>query len=405
LAYDNDKGQGKGPGKDERKGECQGERKGEGQGERKGEGQGERNGEGQGKDRDHGDDQGHDIEHLAGAGDFLAFLRLKNLSPRTSAAYSQVLRGLTRHLGPTLGSPAAASAVQLRQYVAGLLQRGLKPKTVSLQVTVLKRFFGYLFAEGHIQANPALRLPMPKVGKRLPRTLSLDETVSLLSALDQADRQAGGRGVARRDKVLFFVTYTCGLRIAEAISLRLENLDLGEGVLRVIGKGNKERRVYLKPAVGDLLRQYAAAAPVTDYLFPGRHGGHLADSTAQERLKIYVARAGLRKQVSALTLRHSIAVHYLQAGAPVSFVQDLLGHASLATTGIYLQLTDQMTKEITRRVETASERTLGRGEGVRVKELQAREGRVEYEVAVAGAVEAKAWHAQVGRVDVMEWLS
>jgi len=305
-----------------------------------------------------------DVEQFPEVRDFVAFLRLKNLSPRTIEAYSEVLRDLLCYLGSEADSPARVTAAQLRQYMAGLQERGLAARSISHRVRALKRFFGFLLTEGYIQEDPAQRLPMPKVGKRLPKALSLEETAALLSALDQ-----DASSVGQRDKVLFYLMYTCGLRVGEAVALRVEDVDFTEGCVRVIGKGSKERRIYMKPAVLDLVRYYIESRQLTGYLFPGRWGGHLAINQVQERLKVYVEKAGLKKRVSTHTLRHSIAVHYLQGGAPVSFVQGLLGHASLATTGVYLQLTDQMTKEITQRVETASERALARGRGPGVAEL------------------------------------
>jgi site-specific recombinase XerD len=195
--------------------------------------------------------------------------------------------------------------------------------------------------------------------------------------------------VGQRDKVLFNLLYGCGLRVAEAVALQVEDVDFAEGFLRVVGKGNKERRVYLKPVLLGLLREYVVSRQLTGYLFPGNAAGHLTTRSVHYRLRHYARKAGLKRKISPHILRHSIAVHYLQGGAPVSFVQGLLGHASLATTGVYLQLTDQMAKEITLKTETALER-LTQGE----REL--REARMVYD---AGIVE---WDGYVA--EVLEWL-
>jgi site-specific recombinase XerD len=149
--------------------------------------------------------------------------------------------------------------------------------------------------------------------------------------------------------------------------------------------------VYLKPAVVELLRRYIDSQQLTGYLFPGRKGGHLCVANVQERLKIHAEKAGLKKRVSPHMLRHSIAVHYLQAGAPVNFVQGLLGHASLATTGKYLQLTDPMTKEIALRVETALDRVAVSKGG----EPKLKESGLDYELNL------EPWEAYVA---VLEWL-
>lgn len=314
--------------------------------------------------------------------DFLAFLRLKNLSPLTIALYRAVLHDLFIHLDPVPDSPGQVTSAQLRSYVAALYERGLAAKTINDRVVIMRRFYGFLAAEGHTASDPARGLPVPKVGKRLPKALSIDETKRLLAAM------SGESGRSRRDRTLFTLMYSCGLRVTEAVTLRVEDINLADGSLQVVGKGDKERRGYLKPALVDLLRGHIAVAGVTGYLFPGAHGGHLTARNARDRLISYAKQAGITKHVSPHTLRHSIAVHYLQGGAPVSFVQGLLGHASLATTGVYLQLTDQMAKEITLTTETALEKVAPQ------KEL--REPRAVYEA------EAVDWDVYVDQV--LEWL-
>jgi len=162
-------------------------------------------------------------------------------------------------------------------------------------------------------------------------------------------------------------------------------------LLTVVGKGNKERRIYLKPALVELVRGHSVEQKITDTLFPGGEGGHLAARSVGYRVKYYAAKAGITRTVSPHTLRHSIAVHYLQGGAPVSFVQGLLGHASLATTGVYLQLTDQMTREIALKTETALDQP------ARPKQLQ------ERRLGPAYGAEPDRWEGYVA--DVLEWLA
>jgi len=319
--------------------------------------------------------------------DFISYLRLRNLSSGTVEHYEKVLRDLLRHLGSEIESPAQITAAHLRQYVTDLQARGLAAKTINDRVTILKRFFGFLLVEGHITEDPAARLPTPKVGKRLPKALSLEETQTLLAALDQDISTVG-----QRDKVLFHLLYACGLRVAEAVALRVEDIDFAEGFLRVVGKGDKERRVYLKPALVELLRDYVDSRQLSGYLFPGKDADHLETRSVRYRLTHYASKAGLKRRISPHTLRHSIAVHYLQGGAPVSFVQGLFGHASLATTGVYLQLTDQMTKDITLKTETALERLVEKE-----KELRLEEPRRVYAVGVED------WDAYVA--EVLEWLT
>lgn len=313
--------------------------------------------------------------------DFIAHLRLKNLSPQSIVEYEKVLKGLFDHVALGDRSPKEITAAQLRDYVAGMQQRGLAAKTVSDRVLVLKRFFGFLLAEGYIKEDPSLRLPRPKVGKRLPRALTIPQVQALFAAMGEGSR------TGRRDRVLFQLIYAGGLRVSEAVGLKVDDINFAQGTLRVIGKGDKERRIYLKPHVVEGLRQYIAREDLDGYLFPGRGGGHVTARNVEMRLKRYAQKAGLREHVSPHTLRHSIAVHYLLGGAPITFVQNLLGHESLATTGIYTQLTDEMTRGIALNTETALD---GLEEGV-LKEAAA-----WYEPNF------EAWDGFVS--EVLEWL-
>jgi site-specific recombinase XerD len=350
--------------------------------------------------------------------DFLSFLRLKNVSPGTLKGYRSVLRdlfirieqgidqgidqGTDQGTDQGMNSPGQVTPDHLRRYIAGLQARGLAAKTVSDRVTILKRFFGFLHAEGQIREDPAARLPLPKVGERLPKTLNIAEVEALLSVLDR-DVSALGR----RDRVLFHLLYATGLRVAEAMAVQVRNIDFVEGYLCVVGKGDQERRIYLKPILLELLGDHIRSEGLTDYIFPGRPGrpgrpggperdaDHLTDRNVRYRLLGYARSAGIKRRVTPHTLRHSIAVHYLQGGAPVSFVQGLLGHASLATTGEYLRLTDQMAKEITLNTETALERFLQKATTVTAVTM-VKERREDYLATAAGGDDALA---------VLEWLA
>ena len=349
--------------------------------------------------------------------DFFSFLRLKNVSPGTLKGYRSVLRDLFICIDQAMDQamdhgtdqginvPGQITPDHLRRYIAGLQGRGLAAKTVSDRVTILKRFFAFLHAEGQIGEDPAARLPLPKVGKRLPKTLNIAEVEALLSVLDR-----DGSALGRRDRVLFHLLYATGLRVAEAMAVQVGDIDFVEGYLCVVGKGDQERRIYLKPILLELLREHIRSEGLTVYLFPGRPGrsggpgrevDHLTDRNVRYRLLGYARSAGIKRRVTPHTLRHSIAVHYLQGGAPVSFVQGLLGHASLATTGEYLRLTDQMAKEITLKTETALERFLQKGATVTAVPVgpvvtMVKERREEYLATAAGGDDALA---------VLEWLA
>lgn len=315
--------------------------------------------------------------------DFTAYLRLKNLAPATIYQYRQVLGWLFECVGLEGRPPSQITRSELRRYVASLHEQRLVASTIETRVVAIKQFFGFLAEEGIVEEDPAEALPYPKVGKRLPRALKASEVRELFAVME------GATAIARRDRVFFELLYTCGLRIGEAVGLRVEDVNWEDGRLRVVGKGNKERRVYLKPYVLEDLRGYVAKHDLDEHLFPGR-GAHISANAMRARFKTYVREAGLPEHVSPHTLRHSAAVHYLMGGAPIAFVQDLLGHESLETTGIYTQLVDDVAREITLNTENALYEERGTYQGVR-------EGGASYPVELEG------WCDFVGAV--LPWLA
>ncbi len=279
--------------------------------------------------------------------DFLAFLRLKNLKLRTQVEYLAILR-LFRQRLQDKGKPfGQVTGDDLRDFVRRSQAEGLSPKTVANRAIILKRFFGFLLEEGYIVVDPGQRLPVPKVPGRLPKALSKEQIQKLFAQLSETPL------FRFRDKVLITLMYTCGLRISEAVGLGREQFDLSHGSLRVLGKGSKERRVFLRPDVLELLKRYLGELGDTDPLFPSPRGGRITQNHIQIEVGKYARKAGLPKGVTAHTLRHTCATHYLMGGAPITFVQGLLGHASLNTTGLYTGLVDDVAREIALRVPLA----------------------------------------------------
>ena len=297
--------------------------------------------------------------------DYEAYLRLKGASPRTIGLYLHYLGHLFQFLKVEPAAVSTLTTAQLRTYVASLQERGLADKTVASEVQTIKTFFRFLLDEGYIDENPAERLPTPKVARRLPKTLTVEEVRALFAAME------GNSRVDRRNTVLFHMCYVAGLRIGEAVALRTSNLDLDGGVLRVVGKGDKERRIYLKAYTVKLLRRYIEQSGAMDFLFPGRGRDHITVSTVESQFSRYVKKAGIKRRVTPHMLRHSVAVHYLLGGAPITFIQQFLGHERLATTGIYTQLADEMTKKIALETETALE-GIAKKDRERVKEKSPR---------------------------------
>ena len=318
--------------------------------------------------------------------DFIAYLHLKNLAPATIKKYRGALKRLFDHVALGPSPPSQITTAQLRDYMASLYELGLAANTIRNYVVVIKRFFGFLLVEGYIEEDPSRRIPTPKVGKRLPRALTVPQVQALFMATSDETP------MEHRDQVFFKLLYTCGLRMGEAVRVRMTDINWEESWLTVIGKGDKERRVYLKPYLVDALREYIEEDGVEGYLFPGRDPQyHMTCPPINRRLKKYLEKAGLPRHVTPHTLRHSAAVHYLIGGAPITFVQNLLGHESLATTGIYTQLVDQMAKEIALNTKTA------------IDEIEAmEEGELLKEAPDIYEVEFEGWDDFVGQV--LEWL-
>ena len=294
--------------------------------------------------------------------DFVAFLRLRNISAGVITRYARVLGRLFEDAGLGENAPSSITAEQLRAYLTKVQERGLAPRTISGYVLAIKRFFGFLLQEGYVTQDPSRRLPQPKLDKKLPRALSISEIQLLFGVMDDRTR------LGRRDKVFFQLSYAAGLRINEATHLRVEGLDWIEGSVRVIGKGDKERNIFIKKSLLDAIQDYVREYQIEGFLFPGQNNDPVSSEYMRKRFKRYVKAAGITKPATPHWLRHSIAVHYLMGGAPLPFVQSFLGHENLATTGIYTRLTDPMTKEIALRIPTAVDTVEGKRKERRLKE-------------------------------------
>jgi len=282
---------------------------------------------------------------------FRDFLSLEaGHSPHTVDNYLRDLRRFIQFARTRrVGGPGAVSRPLLRDFVFALKDLGLAPATIRRQISALHTYFGFLIGEGKLVDDPSDRLETPKRGRTLPDVLTVAEMERLL-AVPSVDHRLGWR-----DRALLELGYGAGLRVSELCGLSLPDLILSEGLLRVLGKGGKQRivpmgrkvigpvSVYLNTVRGSLDRGKAR-----DRVLLNARGSPLSRVGAWGIIKKAAASAGIRKRVTPHTLRHSFATHLLEGGADLRAVQEMLGHADLSTTQIYTHVDREYLRSVHR---------------------------------------------------------
>jgi integrase/recombinase XerD len=261
--------------------------------------------------------------------------------------YAAFLESRGIHDAGASGEEAVAAFVRSLSSAVHGDGQAYRTSSVARALAAVRSFHRFLIQEGEARDDPSAAVVRPRVPRSLPRPLSVDEVGRILSS------PTGGEPAALRDRAILETLYGAGLRISELVSLDVDDLDLEEGSVRVLGKGSKERLVplgrYSRDALGAYLsggRPALAAARSRGALFLNQRGGRLTRQGCTKVLRGHVKRAGIRKKVSPHTLRHSFATHLLEGGADVRVVQELLGHASVATTQIYTLVTEQHLREV-----------------------------------------------------------
>lgn len=260
----------------------------------------------------------------------------KGLSVLTRDAYRSDLELFNGWLlAAGIDLPAVAREAIL-DHLAWRLQAGYQARSTARLLSALRGFYRYLLRQGRIAEDPSLQVAMPQIGRPLPKSLSEADVEALLAAPDI------GEPIGLRDRAMLEVLYACGLRVSELIGLTLEQVNLRQGVLRVFGKGSKERLVPLgEEAMVWVVRYVRDSRPLlldgrpSDVLFPSLRGEQMTRQTFWYRIKHQARVAGISKALSPHTLRHAFATHLLNHGANLRVVQMLLGHSDLSTTQIY----------------------------------------------------------------------
>lgn len=267
-----------------------------------------------------------------------AFIRYldteRNVSPHTRDAYRSDLEQFREFVQRERGDAAPAGAVDhilIRRYLA-LLHTDHKKSSIGRKLAAIRALFKYLLRKGAVAKNPAELVATPKKEKRLPFHLTIDEITALVEAPN------GVELLALRDRAILETLYSCGIRVSELTGLDIASVDLEEGLVRVLGKGSKERIVPLGSHASRAIAAYLAARgnqPAATPLLLNARGGRLTSRSVARIVDKYMVRLATVKKVSPHTLRHTFATHLLEGGADLRAIQELLGHASLSTTQKY----------------------------------------------------------------------
>lgn len=261
-------------------------------------------------------------------------------SEHTRAAYRTDLKQFIAWLSEQKKSLQSCSAADIQHYLAEKLNAGIQSRTIARYLASLRKFFIFCH-QMHGYENPAQSIESPKLGQSLPKTLNESDVEALLDAPDITTP------VGIRDRTLIELLYACGLRISELVNLKKSQINLNQGVIRITGKGNKERLVPMgEDAVTWVQRYLSQLESANDVMFPGRNGKPITRQTFWHRIKHYALQANIKADLSPHTLRHAFATHLINHGADLRVVQMLLGHSSLSTTQIYTHVAKERLKQL-----------------------------------------------------------
>jgi integrase/recombinase XerD len=271
----------------------------------------------------------------------------RGLSANTLAAYRADLTALERWLDEHEVDLLGAQRGDILSFMASRVQAGARPRSTARQLSSFRRFYRYFVREGSLREDPTAQIEMPKVGRSLPRSLTEEEVEALLAAPAVADP------LGHRDRTMLEVLYATGLRVSELVNLTLAQVNLNQGVLRIVGKGDRERLIPLGEEAVQWVQQFLHGPRIeillerqTDYLFPTRRGDRMTRQAFWHIIKRYARKAGVEKELSPHTLRHAFATHLLNHGADLRVVQMLLGHSDLSTTQIYTHVARERLKDL-----------------------------------------------------------
>ena len=281
--------------------------------------------------------------------DYINFLKLeKSLSKNSVAAYHTDMMKLYGFAEIIWVEPESVTGEQIQDFIAHLHDSGLSKRSQARIVSSVRGFYKYLLIEEVVDSDPTELIELPKTGRKLPEVLSVEEIDAMEAAVDLSMPDG------HRNKAIIETLYSCGLRVSELVNLRLTDLFFDDGYVRVLGKGNKERLVPIgRKAIADInmyLSQRIMVSITVDaksgnIVFLNRRGKQLTREMVFLIIKKYAKAAGITRNISPHTLRHSFATHLVEGGADLRAVQEMLGHESILTTEIYTHLDKEFLRE------------------------------------------------------------
>jgi integrase/recombinase XerD len=279
---------------------------------------------------------------------FKSYLTIeRSLSANSVDAYIRDVKKLANFSKSKKINELDISKSDLSDFVSTISKEGISARSQSRIISGIKSFYKYLIMEDYITADPTQLLESPKIGMKLPDTLSIEEIDKLIAAIDLSTEQG------ERNRAMLEILYSCGLRVTELITLKLSNVSFVEGFIKVIGKGNKERLApigktalkYLTIYINEVRNHQDIQKGHEDIIFLGRRGKQLTRVMIFTIIKQLAEKIGLKKKISPHTFRHSFATHLIQGGADLRAVQEMLGHESITTTEIYTHLDKEYLRE------------------------------------------------------------
>ena len=280
--------------------------------------------------------------------EFKSYLRIeRSLSDNTIDSYLRDIQKLANFSEEKDLTELQITKTEVKEFIAEINKEGISARSQSRIISGIKAFYKYLILEDYLKVNPTELIESPKIGMKLPDTLSIEEIDSLISAIDLSHPQG------ERNRAILEVLYSCGLRVSELTNLKLSNIRFKEGYVKVLGKGNKERFApigssaikFLNIYLNEIRNHQDIKKGSEDIVFLNRRGNKLTRVMIFTIIKQLAEKIGMKKKISPHTFRHSFATHLIEGGADLRAIQEMLGHESITTTEIYTDLDREYLRE------------------------------------------------------------